>query len=187
MIITSLISGFLLISPPKPAGHTCDLSAHRAWERVCLTAAFSSHSGPTQDWEMTGSQFPVGTPPFFDFVTTCQIHLRDAESPGHAALKIADADLGASRRCTDEEHLAWLQECLSDVQQIQIDMRREDLPKDFYPEGGLQGLDSHSYIHRRCDILHVRLSFGLVTRGDWTVSGDTVVSVATYVGAFIAD
>lgn len=74
--------------------------------------------------------------------------------------------------CPEEVRVRWLDACVRDARAIVPGSSRRAVLAHFVPEGGLRSVGHESFIHQRCSVLKL----------DVTFAGDTVRSVSPYIG-----
>ncbi|MFY9819759.1 MAG: hypothetical protein WAM82_00150 [Thermoanaerobaculia bacterium] len=87
-------------------------------------------------------------------------------------------------RCTRDEHLQWLRSCERDALDLPGHTRTE-LLATFWQDGGFS--DGTTFVHRRCGLLKVTVSFSLTVEGEESPSDVVIETSPVYVDALIFD
>ncbi len=88
--------------------------------------------------------------------------------------------------CSADVLASWLSECVQDAETLLPGTSRRVLLEKFQTEGGISSTTWRTFIHRRCGMLKIRVTFSPARgeTGDSEHADDEVETVSPYIGFF---
>lgn len=177
----------------------CSDKEHNRWATACAWAVEDAEleeaPDSTDPWSNTKSTdilFETTGDLATEWVAACYQVLAEPERIPETSQELLSRlgwpAVGSS--CTRESNLLWFQECVADAEPERLlGITRAKLLESFGTEGGISTNSVRTYIHRKCDVLKVRVRFTAIDgSAPKSVSDDDiVVEVEAYVGSFVAD
>lgn len=174
----------ILLALGTPPQDACTDAVQSRWLQGCMAAVSSierAGGGPADG--QSDQVFLAESDLAGSFVKKCEQLLASPEKIPAAARQDA-AKSGwppAQDGCSAAERVKWLDACVQDARAIVPGSRRSDVLKHFDEEGGLSTVVRRSYLHHRCSMLKIDVTFRL-GRGPGESTDDVVRSVSAYIG-----
>lgn len=183
--LTATLSALLVADGPAGAGKRCTASAHQGWADRCLAAIEAelapTRPAPSDPWQIL-EEFRF-TAPDLDaaFAGRCAV-LANEPSRLPADRRSALARRGwpaTADPCTAAEHRAWLRTCVADATRLGAGDARRAILAAFQPDGGISTFTQQAFVHRRCALVRVEVTFAASAGGR---QDDRILAVRPAIG-----
>lgn len=180
---SALLSFSLSLSMAAQLDSACAEDERNQWVDACASvireASQPPPSGQPRDpWSITERTDIVFGPAenlAESFFEKCSVLLGQKGLPSH--------------RCSKTLLIQWLEGCVAEAKALLPGTPRSVLLETFTTEGGLYTIEQRTFVHRRCTMLKIDVTFSPARGETWDSEhpDDEVETITPFLGYFVAD